>query len=91
MACCVVAYLLNLHLPYQLLVLELGFGAFTFLLHRLMLRGWVQTASFGLLAYAFIAIGITFAVGILFYLFGAKTRATMVQDPELNLQGTSGD
>ena len=42
-------------------------------------------------AYAFIAIGITFAVGILFYLFGAKTRATMVQDPELNLQGTSGD
>ena len=42
-------------------------------------------------AYAFIAIGITFAVGILFYLLGAKTRATMVQDPELNLQGTSGD
>ena len=56
MVCCVVAYLLNRQLPYQLLVLELGFGAFTFLLHRLMLRGWVQTASFGLLAYAFIAI-----------------------------------
>ncbi|MEI6688889.1 MAG: APC family permease [Thermoleophilia bacterium] len=43
-------------------------------------------------AYAFIAIGITLAVGILFYLLGAKTRATLVRDPELNLQGTtSGD
>ena len=43
-------------------------------------------------SYAFIAIGITIAVGILFYLLGAKTRATLVQDPELHLQGTaSGD
>ena len=42
--------------------------------------------------YAFIAIGITIAVGILFYVLGAKTRASLVPDPEVDLEGAvSGD
>ena len=31
------------------------------------------------------------AVGIIFYIVGSKTRAELVKDPELNLEGTSGD
>ena len=41
--------------------------------------------------YALVAIGITIAVGIIFYIVGSKTRAELVKDPELNLEGTSGD
>jgi hypothetical protein len=38
-----------------------------------------------------VAIGITIAVGIIFYIVGSKTRAELVKDPELTLEGTSGD
>ena len=42
--------------------------------------------------YAFVAIGITIAVGIVFYIVGGKTRAELVHDPELDLEGSpSGD
>jgi amino acid transporter len=41
--------------------------------------------------YAFVAIGITIVVGVIFYLVGAKTRAELVTDPEVDLQGASGD
>ena len=44
--------------------------------------------------YAFIAIGITLLVGVVFYLVGGKTRAQLVTDPEVDLEGgatTAGD
>ena len=37
--------------------------------------------------YAFVAIGITIAVGVIFYLVGARTRAELVKDPEVDLRG----